>query len=202
VSRGWSPSPWGVGIFLGARHQANAAAIQTVASYVLVLVTGAYVVLTHRLVDAQRRQARDEIEVRASAELARMLHNAKRFLIPSLEAQFPLDGRGPKPDFERLARPDKALLDLYWDLNRLAPDLPRGLGNIADETWRAVWMASSDTVNILWAFRREERAADIETRSWTWEGAARFYREEHERVDADWSAMRSTLRSARFSPRL
>lgn len=158
----------------------HAPAVQAVTSYVLVIVTLAYVVLTHGLVQNQRRQARYELETRALMELGRILHQADRFMVPSLEAQFPLAGRGDKPDFERLARPDKQLLDLYWELNRLTPDLPRDIRAQADDTWRAVWRASSDTINILWAFAREAEAAKLDGRDWTWEGAARFYREEHE----------------------
>jgi hypothetical protein len=170
----------GVAIWLLARDEKNGPAVQAVTSYVLVIVTAVYVFFTYGLVQNQRRQARYELETRALIELARILHQARRFMAPSLSSLFPLPGRGPKPDFERLARPDKQLLDLYWDLNRLTPDLPSEIRQSADDTWRAVWAASSDTINILWAFGREEEVADAENRAWTWEGAARFYREEHE----------------------
>lgn len=170
----------GVGIFFAARDERNGPAIQAVTAYVLVLVTTIYVVFTHGLMQAQRRHARDRIETEAVAELARTLHQAKRFLVPALEHEFPLAGRGAKPNFDRLAAPDKTLLDLYWDLNRIAPDLPPAIRDRADDTWRTVWMASSDTVNILWAFRCEERAASSGGRTWSWEGAARVYRDEHE----------------------
>jgi hypothetical protein len=170
----------GVLVFLGARSERDASAIQATVAYVLVIVTSIYVILTYFLVQAQRRQGRDALEAKAVVDLAKLLHRAKRFLIPSLERVFPLPGRGAKPDFERIAKPDSQLLDLYWDLNRLEPELPQSIRSKATDSWRAVWMASSDTINILWAFNREEEHAQSQGEPWSWDGAARFYREEHE----------------------
>jgi hypothetical protein len=169
----------GVVIWFAARNAKNAPAVQAVTSYVLVLVTGTYVVITQNLVRTQRRQARYDLEMRATAELARILHQVKRFLLPALEEDFPLPGRGPRPKVDRLKGPDRQLLDLYWDLNRLTPDLPEPLRTATNDAWRTVHAASSDTVNILWAFAKEDEAASEEDRPWTWEGAAGFYRDEH-----------------------
>ncbi len=186
----------GVGIWHEAHDKDAAPAVQAVTSYVLLIVTTAYVALTYNLVQHQRRQARYEIETRALMELGRILHEAKRFMVPSLQWLFPLPGRGPKPDFATLARPDKQLLDLYWDLNRLTPDLPSEVRGKADEAWQKVHAASSDTVNLLWAFSKEEAAS--RGRTWTWQGAARFYLEEHEvgrqRDPSYWDEMVKGLR--------
>lgn len=170
----------GVAIWYAARSTANATAVQAVTSYVLVLVTAAYVVLTYALVGGQRRIARTEIETQATARLSRLLHDAKTFLIPSCERIFPLPGRGPLQNLTPLTSVDKQLLDLYWELHNLTPDSPADLEQAVKDAWRAVWMASSDTINILWAFRKEGDYADAAHREWTWDGAGRVYREEHE----------------------
>jgi len=170
----------GVGIWFVAHSAANAAAVQAVTSYVLVLVTAAYVALTYALVSGQRRSARNEIEANAIAKLSRLLHDARTFLIPACRRIFPLPGRGELPDVAPLASVDRQLLDLYWALHNLTPDCPADMEASVKEAWGSVWMASSDTVNILWAFRKEGDYAHEEKRDWTWEGAARIYREEHE----------------------